>query len=116
VHPRKTQQEQTLWGAAIGKPLYRFSVWGGEGRNQSGVTARLGPFGQFQGPFIEVWNAKGARTFTFRDRYHIEGHLEYFNVLNSNAAVATSYLTSTFGAVTGIVSPRVLRFGAVFSF
>jgi hypothetical protein len=37
-------------------------------------------------------------------------------MLNSNAAVSTSYLTSTFGAVTGIVAPRVLRLGAVFSF
>jgi hypothetical protein len=88
----------------------------GEKLNQGGVTMRLGPFGQYQGPFIEVWNAKGARTFTFRDRFNIEGHIEYFNMLNSNAAVSTSYLTSTFGAVTGIVSPRVLRLGAVFSF
>ena len=77
---------------------------------------RLGPFGQFQGAMIEVLNIKGAKVFTFKDRYNLEGNFQVFNTLNSNAAVTTSYLTSTFGAVTGIVSARVFRIGTTFSF
>ena len=88
----------------------------GQKLNQGGVTMRLGSFGQYQGPVVEVLNAKAAKVITFKDRYHIEGNFQVFNMLNSNAAVTTSYLTSTFGAVTGIVSARVFRIGTVFSF
>jgi hypothetical protein len=95
-----------------------FSGTGSNGQklNQGGVTVRLGPFGQYQGPVVEVLNAKAAKVITFKDRYHLEGNFQVFNMLNSNAAVTTSYLTSTFGAVTGIVSARVFRIGTVFSF
>jgi hypothetical protein len=88
----------------------------GQKLNQGGVTVRLGPFGAYQGPVIEVLNVKAAKVFTFKDRYHLEGNFQFFNTLNGNAAVTTSYLTSTFGAVTGIVSARVARVGTVFSF
>ncbi len=88
----------------------------GQTLNQGAVTERLGPFGQFQGPLVEVLNVKAAKVFTFKDRYNIEGNFQLFNTLNSNAAVTTSYLTSTFGAVTGIVSARVFRIGTLFSF
>jgi hypothetical protein len=39
-----------------------------------------------------------------------------FNLINSSAAVSTSYLSGTFGRVTDILPPRVARFGARFSF
>ena len=84
--------------------------------NQGSVTMRLGSFGQYQGPMIEVLNLKAAKVFTVKDRYNFEANFQVFNTLNSNAAVATSYLASTFGAVTTIVSARVYRIGGVFSF
>jgi hypothetical protein len=84
--------------------------------NQGSVTMRLGPFGQYQGPMIEVLNLKMAKVFTVREKYNFEANFQVFNTLNSNAAVNTSYLASTFGAVTSIVSARVFRIGGVFSF
>ena len=77
---------------------------------------RLGPFGQYQGPMIEVLNVKAAKVFTVKGRYNFEANFQVFNTFNSNAAVATSYLASTFGAVTTIVSAGVYRIGGVFSF
>jgi hypothetical protein len=84
--------------------------------NQGSVTARLGPFGQYQGPMIEVLNLKIAKVFKIKEKYSFEGNFQLFNSLNSNAAVATSYAASTFGAVSSIVSPRVFRLGGTFSF
>lgn len=84
--------------------------------NQGSVTQRLGPFGQYQGPMIEVLNLKIAKVFKIKDKYNVEGNFQLFNSLNSNAAVTTSYAASTFGAVSAIVSPRVFRIGGTFSF
>jgi hypothetical protein len=84
--------------------------------NQGSVTQRLGPFGQYQGPMIEVLNLKIAKVFKIKDKYNVEGNFQLFNSLNSNAAVTTSYAASTFGAVSSIVSPRVFRIGGTFSF
>jgi hypothetical protein len=39
-----------------------------------------------------------------------------FNLINSSAAVSTSYLSGTFGRITDILAPRVARIGAQFSF
>jgi hypothetical protein len=84
--------------------------------NQGSVTMRLGPFGQYQGPFIEVLNLKIAKVFKVKEKYSFEANFQVFNTFNSSAAVSTSYLASTFGAVTNIVSARVFRLGGVFNF
>jgi hypothetical protein len=48
--------------------------------------------------------------------------VQVFNILNRSAAVSTNYLTTTnpskptFGVITDLISPRVLRLGAKFSF
>jgi len=39
-----------------------------------------------------------------------------FNLINSSAPVAISYLSGTFGRVTDILAPRVARIGLQFSF
>jgi hypothetical protein len=84
--------------------------------SQGSVTMRLGPFGQYQGPFIEVLNLKIAKVFKVKEKYSFESNFQVFNSFNSSAAVSTSYLASTFGAVTNIVSARVFRIGGVFNF
>jgi hypothetical protein len=88
----------------------------GQKLNQASVTMRLGPFGQFQGPAIQVLNFKGAKQFKLGESRSIEANAEVFNVLNGSSAVTTSYLASTFGVVSNIVSARVLRLGVEFSF
>ena len=105
-----------LTGAFGPNPVPVASGGNNQRLNQGSVTMRLGPFGQYQGPMIEVLNLKLAKVFTVREKYNFEANFQVFNTLNSNAAVSTSYLASTFGAVTNIVSPRVFRIGGVFSF
>ena len=74
-------------------------------------------YGSERGPLIEVWNFKAAKVFKIKDRYSIEANYQLYNILNSNAAVATTYLSgSTYGTASSIVAPRVYRFGGVFSF
>jgi len=77
---------------------------------------RLGPFGQFQGPVVSVLNLKIAKQFHVRERFLFEPNFQIFNLLNTSAAVTTSYALSTLGAVSNIVSPRVFRIGGTFSF
>ena len=88
----------------------------GQKLNQGTVTMRMGPFGQFQGPVVSVLNLKVAKQFHFKERFLLEPNFQIFNLMNSSAAVTTSYALSTFGAVSNIVSPRVLRIGGIVSF
>jgi hypothetical protein len=88
----------------------------GQALNQGTVTMRLGPFGQYQGPVVSVLNVKVAKQFRLKERWLFEPNFQVFNLLNTSAAVTTSYAVSTFGAVSNIVSPRVIRIGGMFSF
>ena len=88
----------------------------GQALNQGTVTMRLGPYGQFQGPIVEVLDFKAAKDFKWKESRVFEVNTQIFNVMNSSAAVTTSYLLSKFGTVTNIVSGRVFRIGGQFSF
>ena len=85
---------------------------------QGAETVNVGAYGQFRGPVINNLSAKGAKDFSIHERYHIEANCQVFNLLNSSAAVATNYLTgpTTFGVITSLISPRVVRFGTKFTF
>ena len=63
----------------------------GQALNQGTVTMRLGPYGQFQGPVISVLNFKVAKQFHLRERFLFEPNFQFFNLLNTSAAVTTSY-------------------------
>lgn len=76
---------------------------------QGTVTRRMEPFGSRQGPTVQTTNLKVAKAFTVQG-VRIEAGYQVFNMFNSSAATATSYLTgTTFNRVTGIISPRVSR-------
>ena len=97
-----------------GQEVGSFSGKGTNGNtlNQGAITVRLGPYGQFQGPMVPVWNLKVSRPTRIHERYLIEPDIEFFNLNNSAAATSTSYtLGSTFGNVTGILAPRIFRLG-----
>jgi hypothetical protein len=101
-----------------GQLTNNFSGTGTNGQvlNQGTVTMRLGPFGQFRGPVVSVLNLKIAKQFRVKERWLFEPNFQVFNLLNTSAAVTTSYAVPTFGAVSNIVSPRVIRIGGMFSF
>lgn len=84
---------------------------------QSGtVTLRLSPFGSERGPVIAVLNLRASKRVTWHGR-RLDLNYDLFNVTNTAAATATSYLSGpTYGFATTVVSPRVMRFGLGFNF
>jgi len=86
------------------------------GLTQGTITVFTGPFGQYQGPVVEVWSFKVNKAFHF-EKFTFTPDFQMFNLLNSNAATTTTYLVgSNFNQVTGVVSTRVFRIGGEFSF
>jgi Carboxypeptidase regulatory-like domain len=108
----------SFFRAQSGNPGQRLDSFNSGALSQGATTVRMGPFGQYRGPVISILNAKAAKVFTLRDRYHLEMNFQVYNILNNSAAVTTNYLNSpsTFNVVTSIVSPRVARVGVLFSF
>jgi hypothetical protein len=98
-----------IWGQ-------RTEVFSSSLLQQGSVTLRMEPFGAERGPFISVLSAKLTKKFTLKESRQLQVYGEGFNLLNSSAATSTSYLTSTFDRVTGVVSPLVGRVGADFTF
>jgi hypothetical protein len=84
---------------------------------QSTVTLRMDPYGTEQGPTIAVLNLKGSKRIALGGSRRLDASFEIFNAANSSAATALTYLSGpSFGFVTGVVPPRVARFGLSFSF
>jgi hypothetical protein len=81
------------------------------------LTMRLDPFGEEKGPATNTMNLRLTKAFrvTATSRMGIE--LNLYNVLNSNAATATTYVSGpTYGYVTEILPPRIVRVGLTFDF
>jgi hypothetical protein len=92
---------------------------GGAAQNfsQGALTIRMEPFGTHQGPIIPVLNWRIAKGFRFGETRKLSLEFQIFNLLNSSAATGFQGLTgTTFGNITGTLSPRVGRIGARFDF
>jgi hypothetical protein len=83
---------------------------------QGTVTLRMEEYGAQHGPVVPVTSFRVAKKFRAAERYAVDVNFSVFNLINSSAAVATSYLSGTFGRITDILAPRVARIGAQFSF
>lgn len=82
----------------------------------SSVTLRLEPFGAQRGAAENVFNLRFGKRFPVRTR-RLSVDFEIFNVLNSNAPTGINFSSGpTFGYTTGVLPPRVARFGATFTF
>jgi Carboxypeptidase regulatory-like domain len=93
---------------------------------QSGnTTVRLSPFGQVEsGPAVSVLNLRASKRLSvWKLRFDL--NLDVFNALNtvaptpsgSSGTTAISYLSGpTYGLVTSVMSPRVVRVGLGVSF
>ena len=86
-------------------------------RQQSTVTLRLEPFGTSQGPeqkYLDFRIGKNVRLGTGR---MLLLSLDLLNALNANAPEAITYTSGpTFGQVTLIPTPRIVRIGAQIEF
>jgi carboxypeptidase family protein len=83
---------------------------------QGTVTLRMEEFGAQQGPVVPVTSFRLAKKFRAANRYAVDVSFSVFNLINSSAPVAISYLSGTFGRVTDILAPRIARIGLQFSF
>jgi hypothetical protein len=62
-------------------------------------------------------NLRLSKTLTLKSRSKLTLNLDAFNALNSNVAFSANFVSGpTFGYITSIAQPRVLRFGAMFEF
>src|SRR3989441_1069569 len=83
---------------------------------QGTVTLRMEEFGAQYGPVVPVTSFRLAKKFRVAQRYAVDVNFSVFNLINSSAPVAISYLSGTFGRITDILAPRVARLGLQFSF
>jgi hypothetical protein len=85
-------------------------------RQLSTVTLRLEPFGSQTGPTQNYMDLRLGRSFSV-GRQKLEVSVDAINALNTNVAQAITFVSGpTYGQITQIPSPRIVRFGAQYSF
>jgi carboxypeptidase family protein len=102
--------------AASGAPGQRTQTFSDARLLQGTVTLRMEEFGAQRSPVVPVTSLRVAKRFRAAGRSAVDVKLSVFNLINSGAPVAISYLSGTFGRVTDILAPRVARIGLQFSF
>ena len=121
--PRKVLVSAFLQSLA-GLPGQRTNIFrsadpdGGTPLSQSNtVTLRLEPFGAQRNPAQHVLNFRGSKRFALDGRRHFDVSVDLFNALNVNSPVAVTYVSGpTFGAISQILPPRVVRVVGTFGF
>jgi hypothetical protein len=82
----------------------------------STVTLRLEPYGSSSGAPENVLNLRFGKRFPL-GRSRVSVDFEIFNLLNSNAPTSKTFVSGpSFDYTTGVLPPRVARFGATFTF
>jgi hypothetical protein len=84
--------------------------------NATTVTIPLEPIGASRDPNQHVVNIRAARPFQLGSR-RLSLQAEVFNLFNVNTATTIRYVSSTtYGAISAILPPRVARIGVEFTF
>ena len=83
----------------------------------STVTLRLEPYGSQQGSMRSLVNLRLSKTLRFGGGRNLQIDADALNAFNSNTAWVKTYVSGpTYGYVTQIVSPRILRLGVAYEF
>jgi len=110
----------TAFNGVVGQRTYLF-----RSLPQLGTfNMRMEPFGAERGPVRSNVNVRAAKAFALARGRQLKAEVDVVNVFNSNAPWAITYTSGpTFGYVNAgsgvggsLTPPRVLRFGATFSF
>ena len=84
---------------------------------QGNVTLRMGPYGEYRGPTVQIIAIKAAKKVSLGLGRALEVNFQVFNLMNSSGITSINRLTGTqFGNATGITSGRVARIGTSFTF
>ncbi|HEY7170608.1 MAG TPA: carboxypeptidase regulatory-like domain-containing protein [Vicinamibacterales bacterium] len=85
--------------------------------NTGNLSMRLEPYGASRGPVLPNWNLKVAKDFRFSGSRRVTVEFDVLNVMNTNPAWNTVYVSGpTYGQITSVQPPRIARFGASFEF
>jgi hypothetical protein len=85
--------------------------------NSSTITVPLEAYGDRRLPNQNSLNWRASKRFNAGSQRRIELTVDLFNALNANTVLAQTVASGpSFGAITAIMPPRILRFGATFSF
>jgi len=124
------------WGIVI-SPIYRFQLGAPmqrvitvSGLRVGNVSVPTGPLGEYRGDNISIFDTRVEKHMTFHDRYVVGLFFDAFNISNSNAAQNQDNVTALktitvnsqkvtyerFLSPTTIISPRIFRVGAKFTF
>jgi hypothetical protein len=104
----------------LGQRTYQFRAADPDGgpslTSFSTVTLRLEPYGSISAAPENVLNLRVSKPFRL-GKGRLSANFEIFNVWNSNADTGLTFASGpTFGYSTGVLPPRVSRFGGTFSF
>ena len=81
------------------------------------MTLRLEPLGAQQGDMITSTNLRASKSFGLRGGRRVAFDVDLFNVWNSGVPTSIEWQWGPqFGAINEVLSPRIVRFGARFSF
>ena len=84
---------------------------------QGTVTLRMGPYGEYSGPTVQIVAIRAAKRFALGRGRDFEVNFQVFNAFNTSGTTSISRLTGPqFGLATGIVSARVARIGGAITF
>ena len=84
---------------------------------QGSVTLRMGAYGEYVAPTVQIVAIKAAKRFGFGQGRYVELNFQVFNALNASGITSINRLTGLqFGQATGIVSARVARLGGAIAF
>ena len=124
------------WGIVV-SPIYRFQlgppmqrVLTVSGLRVGTVSVPTGPLGQYRGDNISIFDTRVEKHFTFHDRYQVGLFFDAFNIANSNGDQNQDNVTALktitvngqkvtyqrFLSPTTVISPRIFRIGAKFTF
>ena len=117
-----------VWRAQSGTPLERLATF--TGLNIGSITIPVDPVGTYRSDNVFVTDVRVTKTFTIKERFHVSGLFDAFNIFNSNAdntqdtntgvrtvtlnGVTTSY--QRFLSPTSILPPRIFRIGVRVTF
>lgn len=110
-----------LQSGALGQRTYIFRqadpLGGTPLRQQSTLTVRLDPYGTQQGPMRKQINLRASKILRLNGARRLELNVDVNNLINSNAAWGTDYSSGpTFDYATTVLPPRLVQFGAAFTF
>jgi hypothetical protein len=81
------------------------------------VTMRLEEYGSEQAAAVNTLNFRVTKDFRLTGSSRMGVEVNAYNMLNSNAATRVNYASGpSYGYVTAILPPRIVRFGLKFSF